>query len=89
MSYRLYFTKQAQTDIDYHKNSGNQAVLKKVLSLLEELTNHPLTGTGKPEALKYTLSGLWSRKINQEHRLVYEIKDDKVIIHSVKGHYLL
>lgn len=50
---------------------------------------HPFTGTGtgKPEALKHNLSGKWSRRINYEHRLVYEVFDDYVVIHSLKDHY--
>ncbi|NBB18172.1 Txe/YoeB family addiction module toxin [Runella sp. CRIBMP] len=88
MSYRLDFTKQAQSDIDFHKRSGNKAVLKKLLTLLEELSEHPFTGTGKPEALKYDLAGLWSRRINHEHRLIYEVAGDTiVIILAAKGHY--
>lgn len=88
MSYRLDFTKQAQDDIDFHKKSGNKAVIKKLLTLLEELTEHPFTGTGKPEALKYDLAGLWSRRINHEHRLVYEVVGNTiVIIIAAKGHY--
>jgi toxin YoeB len=88
MSYRLDFTKQAQNDIDFHKKSGNKVVLKKLLTLLEELTEHPFTGTGKPEALKHNLAGLWSRRINHEHRLVYEVVGNTiVIIVAAKGHY--
>ncbi len=88
MSYRLDFTKQAQNDIDFHKKSGNKVVLKKLLTLLEELTEHPFTGTGKPEALKHNLAGLWSRRINHEHRLVYEVVGNTiVIIIAAKGHY--
>ncbi len=88
MSYRLDFTKQAQDDIDFHKKSGNKAVIKKLLTLLEELTEHPFTGTGKPEALKYDLAGLWSRRINHEHRLVYEVVGNTiVIIVASRGHY--
>ncbi len=88
MSYRLDFTKQAQNDIDFHKKSGNKVVLKKLLTLLEELTEHPFTGTGKPEGLKHNLAGLWSRRINHEHRLVYEVVGNTiVIIIAAKGHY--
>lgn len=88
MKYRLDFTKQSLEDIDFHKKSGNKAVLKKLKQLLEELTEHPFTGTGKPEALKHNLSGLWSRRINQGHRLVYEVMGDTiVIILAAKGHY--
>ncbi len=88
MSYRIDFTKQAQNDIDFHKKSSNKAVIKKLLTLLEELAEHPFTGTGKPEPLKYDLTGLWSRRINHEHRLVYEVVGDTiVIIIASKGHY--
>jgi len=88
MAFHLEFSKQADNDITFHKKSGNKTVLKKLLVLLEELTEHPFTGTGKPEQLKYDLTGFWSRRINREHRLVYKVVDDRVLIHSAKGHYL-
>ena len=75
-------------DIEKHKKAGNKAVLNKILSLLEEIKEHPLTGTGKPEPLKYELTGYWSRRINKFHRLVYEVEDQIVIIHSAYGHYV-
>jgi toxin YoeB len=87
MTYRLDFTKQAQEDIAFHKKSGNKSVLIKLAALLHELAEHPFTGTGKPEALRYQLSGLWSRRINGEHRLVYEVLEDAVVVHRVRGHY--
>lgn len=86
-SYTLWFSEQAIDDIRQHKKSGNKAVINKVILLLEELTQHPFTGTGKPEPLKYNLSGMWSRRINKEHRLVYEVKENTVFILSAKGHY--
>ena len=86
-SYILRFSEQAKEDIRNHKKSGNKAVVNKITLLLEELTLHPFTGTGKPEQLKYELAGLWSRRINQEHRLVYQVFDDVVVILSAKGHY--
>ena len=88
MAYHLYFSKQALKDIDFHKKSGNKTVTKKLFVLLTELTEHPFTGTGKPEQLKYNLTGLWSRRINREDRLVYEVGADSVFVHSAKGHYL-
>jgi toxin YoeB len=88
MSYQLDFSQQAQNDIEFHRKVGNKAVLKKMFVLLNELTEHPFEGTGKPEPLKYSLAGMWSRRINPEHRLVYEVLDDTILIHSVKGHYL-
>jgi len=89
MTYHLDFSDKANSEIEFHKKSGNKSVLKKLLVLLNELANTPEEGTGKPELLKHQLSGLWSRRINKEHRIVYDIlKDEKrVLIHSVKGHY--
>ena len=58
-----------------------------MLVLLEEISEHPFTGKGKPEALKHDLAGKWSRRINQEHRLIYEVKDNEIIVVSLKGHY--
>ena len=87
MTYRLDFTKRAQEDIAFHKKSGNNSVLIKIAGLLDELTEHPFTGTGKPEPLKYSLSGMWSRRINREHRLVYEVLESAVVVHHAKGHY--
>lgn len=74
MNYRLDFTKNAQRDISFHKSNGNKPVLTKIEALLEELTQHPFTGIGKPEPLKYGLSGYWSRRISREHRLIYEVQ---------------
>jgi toxin YoeB len=87
MNYRLDFTEQAQKDIAFHEKSGNKSVLSKIAVLLDELTEHPYTGTGKPEPLKYSLSGLWSRRINHEHRIVYEVFEAAVLVHFAKGHY--
>lgn len=87
MSYHLDFSNEAKSDIEFYKKSGNKAVLKKIFTLLNELTEHPFEGTGKPEALKYNLAGYWSRRINQEHRLVYEVMEDTVFLHSARGHY--
>ena len=87
MSYHLEFTEKANEDIDFHKWSGNRALLIKLLNLFEELTEHPFIGTGKPEQLKHNLTGCWSRRINREHRLVYEVVDNVIMILSAKGHY--
>lgn len=87
MAYQLDFTDQAKEDIAAHQKAGNKAVLNKLLKLLNELAEHPFTGTGKPEALKHELAGCWSRRINQEHRLVYQVTDEVVYVLSTKGHY--
>ncbi|MCE5177935.1 MAG: Txe/YoeB family addiction module toxin [Porphyromonadaceae bacterium] len=87
MSYEIDFSEKAVQDIDFHKKAGNIALLRKIDEFLNELREHPFTGTGKPESLKYDLSGKWSRRINSEHRLIYSIADTVVYIHSAKGHY--
>ncbi len=89
MSYDLDFTEQARDDIASFKKVGQQICSEKAFyALLNRIiAEQPYTGTGKPELLKHQLSGCWSRRINREHRLVYEVLDDKVVIHSAKGHY--
>ena len=87
MSYTLIFTQQAQKDIQFHKKSGNTIAFKKIQSLLKEIAEHPFTGSGKPELLKYDLAGFWSRRITKEHRLIYEVIEPNVIIVSALGHY--
>lgn len=63
--------------------------MKKIDALFDELREHPYTGTGKPEELKGTLSGLWSRRINPKDRLVYQVEENIVTVTVVqaRGHY--
>lgn len=83
----IEFTKQAQLDLTYWKKSGDKIVQNKISELLEDLQVHPFEGIGKPEALKHSLSGSWSRRINLEHRIVYEVIDEIIYIQSLRGHY--
>ena len=78
---------EAKADLDFWIKSGNKPVLKKITQLLESVSTTPYEGIGKPEPLKYILIGCWSRRINQEHRTVYEVHSDKISILSLKGHY--
>ncbi|PKO98482.1 MAG: Txe/YoeB family addiction module toxin [Bacteroidetes bacterium HGW-Bacteroidetes-8] len=89
MTYTLVLSDNALEDIKALKSTGNRALIIKLNTLLEELVDHPYTGTGKPEQLKNNLTGLWSRRINKRHRLVYSINNDLVIVYvlSAKGHY--
>ncbi len=81
-------TKKALEHLGFWKKSGNKAVQKKIQLLIEDIMKNPFEGIGKPEALKYNLQGTWSRKINEEHRIVYEIPDEGILlIYSLKGHY--
>ena len=67
--------------------STDKKVLKKINSLIKDIKRNPFEGIGKPEPLKYELAGCWSRRITNEHRLVYEIDDGKINIVSCKYHY--
>ncbi len=66
---------------------ADKKIFNKIVKLIKEIQRTPFEGTGNPEPLKHDKSGQWSRRITQEHRLVYEVSDDKVIIYSCKGHY--
>lgn len=81
-----------QWDIDAWKNylfwqKEDKSVLKRINQLIKEILRHPFSGTGKPEPLKGNLKGLWSRRINHEHRLVYIVEETVIIIVDCKGHY--
>ena len=78
---------EAKADLDFWIKSGNKDVLKKITQLIESVSQTPYQGIGKPEPLKYSLTGCWSRRIDHEHRLVYEIHSDKIVVLSLKGHY--
>ena len=84
----IEYTLQVKEDLSFWKKSNNVAVLKKIRKLIEAILQSPYEGIGKPEPLKHNLTGCWSRRINKEHRIVYEVFDNKIIVHSLKGHYL-
>lgn len=83
----LEYTLQASEDLAFWKKSNNVAVLKKIRKLIESISETPYEGIGKPEPLKHGLTGCWFRRINQEHRIVYEVLTNKVMVLSIKGHY--
>jgi len=87
----VIFAPKAIEHLKYWKKSVNKAIQKKIEQLIIAIKKNPFEGIGKPEPLKYELSGSWSRRINEEHRIVYEIHDDGIIVilevQSLKGHY--
>lgn len=87
----IVFAPKAIEHLNFWKKSGNKAVQKKINQLILAIQENPFEGIGKPEQLKYELAGSWSRRINEEHRIVYEIHDNGIIIileiQSLKGHY--
>lgn len=86
--YRIDFSANALADVVKLQKSEPKAY-KKLAKLIEELKQHPRIGTGKPKPLSVNMSGLWSRRITDKHRLVYRIKDDEVLVLllSAWGHY--
>jgi len=78
---------EAKAELDFWIKSGNKPVLKKITQLIESIIGNPYEGIGKPEPLKHGLTGCWSRRITQEHRIVYEVHTDKIVVLSLKGHY--
>ncbi len=80
-------TDKAKEDLLFWKKSGNISIQNKISKLIESMIASPFEGIGKPELLKHELAGTWSRRINQEHRIVYEIEENRIIILSLKGHY--
>jgi len=85
----IKFSPKAQEDIEYWKKSGNQTVMNRITILLRDMSEHPYTGIGKPERLKYEFTGKWSRRINEKHRIVYivrEIENDIYVL-ALRYHY--
>ncbi|RPH34375.1 MAG: Txe/YoeB family addiction module toxin [Bacteroidales bacterium] len=62
-------------------------ILKKINELIKDIQRHPFEGIGKPEPLKLDLAGFWSRRIDREHRLVYQVIDNEILIYSCRYHY--
>jgi toxin YoeB len=87
----VIYSEKAQKDREFWKKSGNKAMMNKISALIKDIQLHPFEGIGKPEALKHHLTGRWSRRINQEHRIIYKVTEENTIeildILSLKGHY--
>ncbi len=83
---RFIFSEQAWEDYQYWV-AHDRKTLKRVNQLLKEIARTPFEGVGKPEALKHALSGYWSRRINDEHRLVYQVRGQDLLIAQCRYHY--
>ncbi|MDO4224010.1 MAG: Txe/YoeB family addiction module toxin [Acinetobacter sp.] len=82
----LAWTEDAWQDYLYWQQTDKQCV-KKINELIKVILRTPFEGIGKPEPLKHQLTGAWSRRINQEHRLVYEVTETQIIILQCRYHY--
>lgn len=83
---KVRFTESAAREVAFWKES-NPAIVSRISSLIESIRTTPFTGIGKPEPLKHDLVGCWSRRINREHRLVYRIEHDEVVVIQCRYHY--
>jgi len=83
---RLVFTAHAWEDYTYWTQADRQ-LLKRINRLIDDALRDPTDGIGKPEPLKYLLTGAWSRRITEEHRLVYLIDGDDVVVLQARFHY--
>lgn len=83
----VVFTATAIGDLGYWKKSGNKIIQNRITKLLKSIQRTPFECIGKPEALKHNFSGCWSRRINNEHRLIYKVSNDRITVLSLKDHY--
>lgn len=83
---RIIFSEIAWEDYTSWQTEDKK-MLKKINELIKAIKTNPFEGIGKPEPLKYDLAGFWSRRIDREHRLVYQMKENNLLIYSCKYHY--
>ena len=83
---RIIFSKNAWEDY-ISWQAEDRKILKIINELIKEIQRTPFDGLGKPESLKFDLAGLWSRRIDREHRLVYQVVKKEILIYSCKYHY--
>ena len=89
MSYKIAFLPSARKDFDEWKKAGDEKTVLKIKEILHDIAEHPYSGIGKPEPLRHNLSGKWSRRINKQYRMIYEIHDAEVYVTviSLRSHY--
>ena len=83
---KLIFAENAWEDYLYWQKTDKK-ILKRINLLVRGITRDPFEGIGKPEPLQHALSGYWSRRINDEHRIVYKIHQDSLLIMQLRFHY--
>ncbi len=83
---KLTFSNHAWEDYLYWQKTDKKT-LKRINTLIKDIQREPYAGIGKPEPLKHGLSGYWSRRIDDEHRIVYRYQDDTILIAQLRFHY--
>lgn len=83
---RIVFSKNGWEEyMDWQQT--DKAMVKRINRLIQDMLRSPFAGIGKPEPLKHGSSGLWSRRIDEEHRLIYRVENDALEIAACRGHY--
>lgn len=82
----IKFTKEAWTDFEWFLDNDKR-IVQRIRKLLKDILRDPTAGIGKPERLKFQLSGYWARRINKEHRLVYKVQEETIYVISCRYHY--
>ena len=83
---KVSFTTHSFAQFNYWAENDPK-IHKKIVDLIKDIAKTPFTGLGKPEALRYDFKGCWSRRITEEHRLVYYIEEDEIVVVSCRYHY--
>ena len=83
---KIVFADKAWDDFSYWVNHDRK-LAKRIIGLIKEIERDPFDGIGKPEPLKHDMTEFWSRRITDEHRLVYSVEKDQVLIAQVRYHY--
>ncbi len=86
MARTIHFHDYGWEDYLYWQETDKK-IIRRINDLLEEIRRTPFTGTGKPEPLRFSMAGCWSRRITGEHRLVYMVKGNEVIVLQCRHHY--
>ena len=83
---KIIFSEHAWEDYLYWQRTDRK-ILVRINKLIKEIQRSPFEGTGKPEPLRHGLSGYWSRRITDEHRIVYKVEEDSVLLAQLRYHY--
>ena len=82
----VYYSSIAEEDLAYWRQHSKKTT-QRIESLIDDINQHPFSGIGKPEPLRFQWSGYWSRRINKMHRLVYKVHEDSLYIVQCRYHY--
>ncbi len=83
---KLVFAEKAWEDYLYWQKTDKK-ILKRINALIKDIQRNPFTGIGEPEPLKYNWAGFWSRRITKEHRIIYAVESDSILIAQCRFHY--